>query len=301
MPHDIDRVLNLAAGHVWMIDQAKAREIAAFLALRADGASSWDQEPKPVAYAGEPVSGRRGPVHVLRLHGTIMPRAGMMSRMSGGVSMEAFQQAFRAAAEDSTAQAIVLDVDSPGGIVDLVPETAAMVYAARRADRPIVAVANTMMASAAYYIGSAADEIVVTPSGDVGSIGVYGMFDDMSEAFKMRGVNRTVIRSGPRKAEGAFGPLDDEARAHFQAGADAAYDMFVQAVARHRGVSAAVVRADPEKEAAHFGGGRAYSAREAVRLGMADRVDTFENTLMRVAQGRRSRRTSAARARLSLI
>lgn len=301
MPHDIDRILSAAAGGVWLIDEDKAREIVSVLALRASGErAGWDGGENAPVYAADSVKGRRGQVHVLRLHGTIMPRSGMMSQMSGGASLEQFQKAFRAAASDPSAQAIVLDVDSPGGYVDLVQETADMVYSARRADRPIVAVANTMAASAAYWIASAADELVVTPSGSVGSIGVYGMHDDLSGALEQRGIKREIIKAGPRKAEGAVGGLDDAARKHMQERISETYAQFVASVARHRAVDAAVVRADPEQADAHFGGGRAYHAKTAVRLGMADRVATFDETLMRVASGYRSRRSSLARARLNL-
>jgi signal peptide peptidase SppA len=301
MPHDIDRILAGVANGVWLIDPDKAREIISVLALRAGGGQTlWSGEPAQQVYASEPLQGRRGPVHVLKLHGTIMPRSGMMSQMSGGASLEQFQKAFGVAAQDETAQAIVLDVDSPGGSVEFVPETAEMVYRARRAGRPIVAVSNTTMASAAYFIASAADEIVVTPSGMIGSIGVYTMHDDLSEALKARGISRSLIKEGPRKAEGAIGALDEAARAHIQAFCADAYDLFVKAVAKHRGVPVATVRADPEKSETHMGGGRAYAAREGVRLGLADRVATLEETLARVSTGDRTTRTRVARARLSL-
>lgn len=302
MPHEIDRILALAASRVWLIDEVKADEIVNLLALRAasPAGAPWSAEDSAPVYAADPVRGRSGPVHVLQLQGTIIPRSGMMSRMSGGASLDQFGKAFEDAASDPSAQAIVIGIDSPGGVVDMVAETAEKVYAARRPGRPIIAVANTMAASAAYWLASAADEIVVTPSGSVGSIGVYGMHEDLTEALKMRGVSRTLIRSGPRKAEGAVGPLDDAAMKHRQAGADYAYDMFVKAVARNRNLPEKTVRADPETSEAHLGGGRSYHARDAVRLGLADRVATFEDTLMRAANGQRSRRASMARARLAL-
>lgn len=302
MSHEIDRILAACAGSTWAIDEAKAAEIAAMLALRAEGSETgWDGGEKEAVYAAQPVKGRNGPVHVLQLHGTVVPRGGMMSRMSGAASLEQFSKAFAAAANDPSAQAIVLNIDSPGGVVDMVAETQEAIFAARRADRPIVAVANTLCASAAYWIASAADETVVTPSGKVGSIGVLGQHNDMSKMLEKLGVSRTIISSGARKAEGVFGPLDEAALKHLQASADYAYDMFVKAVARNRNVPVATVRADPEASEAHFGGGRAYNAREAVRLGMADRVATFEATLSRVASGRRrATRASVARARLAL-
>jgi len=303
MPRDITRVLDAAAGRVWLIDRDKGAEIAGLLALWGAGeaAPDWNGAENEPVYAGDSVPGRTGPVHVLQLHGMIAPRGGMMTRMSGGASMEQFGRAFDQAAADTTASAIVLDINSPGGAVDLVAETAEKVHSARRAGRPITAVANTLAASAAYWIASAADEIVVTPSGSVGSIGVYGMHEDISAMLEARGIKRTLFRAGPRKAEGALGPLDDAAMKHRQAGAEYAYDMFVKAVARNRGVAASVVRADPEDSEQHFGGGRSYPARDAVRLGMADRIDTLEGTLKRAAAGQRSRSARMARARLTLL
>lgn len=303
MSHEIDRVLDMVASGIWLIEPDKAAQIAAFLALRASGsAPDWAEAPRPAIYASESHAGRNGPVHVLQLHGTITPRAGMMSKMSGGASMEMFQRAFSDAASDASAQAIVIDIDSPGGMVDLVPETAAMIYAARNASRPIIAVANTMAASAAYWIAAAADEIVVTPSGSVGSIGVYTTHENMAEALKARGITRTLISEGPRKTEGhPFGPLTDEARAATQARVRDTYEAFTTDVARFRGVSVAVVRADPEAGDQHFGGGRYYNAKMAVKLGMADRAATLNETLLRAGSSRRSRSVGMARKRLAMI
>jgi signal peptide peptidase SppA len=303
MPHEIDRILQFVASGVWLIDPDKAAEIMSVLALRSSGmARDWAEEPREPVYAADPVQGRRGTVHVLKLHGSIMPRGGMMSRMSGGASLEMFQKSFMRAAEDATAQAIVMEVDSGGGMVDQVPETAAMIYGARRAGRPIVAVANTMAGSAAYWIAAAADELVVTPSGKVGSIGVYTMHDNMAKALEKAGIDRNLISSGPRKTEGhPFGPLDDAAKAAVQAQVQNTYKMFTTAIAKFRGVSVDVVRADPEKTDAHFGGGRSYHAKEAVRLGMADRVATFDETLRRVAAGRAGNSPAMARKRLQMI
>ncbi len=301
MSHEIERVFALAANSIWLIDEDKGFEVAQMLALRAaGGASDWaTEQPKPV-YAAEPVAGRNGPVHVLKLQGTITPRAGMMSRMSGGASLDQFSAAFKAAANDQNAQAIVMEIDSPGGVIDMVQETADLIYGARRADRPIIAVANTMAASAAYWIASAADEIVVTPSGSVGSIGVYSMHDDMTSARERLGIERSMFKAGARKAESVLGSMDDAARAHRQHSVEAVYDTFVRTVARNRNVSVSTVKADPEQAEHHFGGGRAYHAREAVRLGMADRVGTFEDALRRASQGRRKGGLRLARARIAM-
>ncbi len=297
------RIIEAVAARPWFIEDAYGKEICAFLAATAAGQRpGWEGKEENVAtYAADSVSGRKGAVHVLRLHGTIMPRGGMMSQMSGGASLEMFTKAFDQAAADANAAAILIEVNSPGGAVDLVAETAERVYKARKPGRPIVAHANTGMHSAAYWIGSAADEIVATQTGMVGSIGVFGMHRDLTAAMEKAGIKQTVIKSGPRKAEGVIG-LTEEALAHQQAQADAMYDLFVSAVAKHRGVPKSKVRADPEADAgklASLGGGRSYNAKDALKMGLIDRIATFEQTAARLARGNTSLGT--ARARVALI
>lgn len=302
MPHEIDRILGAVSASLWMIDPDKAVEIANVLALRAAGQpQDWAGAPNQATYASEPVKASRGNIHVLKMHGTIMPRADFMMQMSGGVSLETFRKAFMNAASDPNAAAIVIDGNTPGGMVDMVPETANMIFKARRPDRPIVAVSNTMIASAGYYLASAADEIVMSPSANIGSIGVYTMHDDLSKRLEEQGVKKTTIFRGARKTERhPFAPLSKEAEAAIQKGVNVAYDGFTADVAKFRGVPVATVRADPENSEEHFGGGRVYHAKEAVRLGMADRIETLDETIQRLAGPRRKRSTRTARARLNL-
>ncbi|TIX72127.1 MAG: S49 family peptidase [Mesorhizobium sp.] len=286
MAHEINRLLRAFASQPWFIEPRKAEQIIAALELRANygvRAEPYRAEPAQRPKTAEPV----GNVTVLRLYGPILPRAEAVKDISqASALMTEFQQAFRSAAADPNVGAIILDIDSPGGQVDLVPETAAMIRAARRADRPIVAVANTLAASAAYWIASAADEIVVTPSGEVGSIGVYTVHEDVSELLAAEGVRVTFISEGPRKVEAnPFEPLGTEARAALQANVRHFYDMFVSDVAKGRGVSTAIVKADPEKSDKHFGGGRVYPGKQAVELGMADKVATLDETITRLQRG----------------
>lgn len=310
MSHEIERVLRAAAQGCWFIEPRKAQEIAAMVALRVQHgprAEAWGdgKKPAPMAEVAGAGAGQKV-IRVVRLHGSIMPRGNMLSDMSGAVSLERFGQVFRQAAEAPDTGAIILDVDSPGGQVSLVPETVEMIRSYRREDRPIVAISNTMAASAAYWIAMGADELVVTPSGEVGSIGVYMLHMDYSERMKAEGVVPTFIAEGPRKVEGnPYQPLDEAARRALQADAKVFYDMFTADVAKARGVPVSVVRADPESAERHMGGGRTYGAREAVRLGMADRVETFDELVARlgrrVAGGGRRRRADIERKRLALI
>jgi signal peptide peptidase SppA len=168
-----------------------------------------------------------------------------------------------------------------------VEELAAEIYQAR-GQKPVVAVANSLAASASYWIAASADELVVTPSGEVGSIGVFAMHEDMSGLMEQMGVRVSLISAGKHKTEtNPFEPLTDEARAALQEQVDGYYEMFVRAVARGRGVGVADVRGG-------FGEGRLVGAKEAVRLGMADRVETMEQTIGRLSRRHRNGRSAAA-------
>jgi signal peptide peptidase SppA len=189
--------------------------------------------------------------------------------------------------------AIVLDIDSPGGIVYGTPELSAYLRGLRDSGaKPIYAAANAQAASAAYWLGSAATKLFVTPSGEVGSIGVWNMHIDASEAWKKFGAEITLIFAGKYKVEGhPFGPLDDEARAELQRGVDDYYGQFLTDVAAGRRVSKSTV----EKT---YGQGRTIEAERAKSLGMVDGVATLGELLAGLlppaSQG--SRRATAAAA-----
>ena len=214
-------------------------------------------------------------VAVLPLFGVIFPRANMMTDMSGATSAERFGAQFTKLVKDPEITAIILDVDSPGGQVDGIEELSQQIFDAR-GQKPIVAVSNHLMASAAYWIGTAADEVVITPSGEVGSIGVFAVHEDISAALEKEGIKVSLISQGKYKTEGnPYEPLTDEARAAIHARVGDYYDSFVDSVARNRGVKSASVRNG-------FGEGRVVGARQAVELGMADRVGTLEETIDRL-------------------
>lgn len=238
-----------------------------------------------------------GDVAVLPLYGVTFPRANMMSDMSGGASLEKLGRLVQTTAADESIGAIVLDADTPGGNVAGVTEFASIVRAARE-QKPVIAVANHTMASAGYWIGASATEIVATPSARVGSIGVYTMHENMAAAMEKEGVERTLISSGKFKTEGhPLGPLDDEARANIQAHVDETAAVFHADVAAGRGVSAAQVRGG-------FGEGRTLSATDALAEGMIDSIGTLDETIARLTgrtqraadKGRRQRATARALA-----
>lgn len=225
--------------------------------------------------AKRPADKRLGSVAVLPLFGTIFPRANLMTQVSGATSAEMFGMQFDELIKDAEVRAIVMDVDSPGGQVSGIEELSQKIYEAR-GSKPIVAVANHTMDSAAYWIGTAADEIVITPSGEVGSIGVFAVHQDISKQLEQDGIKLTMIKEGKYKSEGnPWEPLSEEAKSAIQVSVSEYYDAFTKSVARNRGVELDDVRNG-------FGEGRTVGANRAVELGMVDMIGTLDETVNRM-------------------
>lgn len=270
------RILLAVANEIWAMQPEKIHAVIEVLRFQALG-GKYDEEELQARITKQDekeVARRAGSVALMPLRGVISNRANMLDDISGGTSSEMFGRAFTAAVRDDTIKAVVIDIDSPGGAVSGSDELSSMIFDARGV-KPIVAHVNANMASAAYWIGTAADEVVVTPSGAVGSIGVYGVHDDISKALADEGINKTLIASGKYKVEGnPFEPLSDDARAYMQTRVDAAHSNFVRTVARNRGTTISAVRDG-------FGQGRMVDAPSAIDQGMADKIGTLEDTLNR--------------------
>ncbi|MSP50322.1 MAG: S49 family peptidase, partial [Alphaproteobacteria bacterium] len=217
----------------------KLQEIAQLLELKATGAVLPQAEvaariggrrevgAAPVALhqaaGGSSGTGRGATIAVIPIYGVIAQRMGMMSEISGGTSTQRVSADLRQAVADPRVSRIVLDIDSPGGGVYGISELADEIRKSR-GPKPIIAQANSLMASAAYWIGSACDELVCTPSGEVGSIGVYGVHEDWSTAYADAGIKFTLVKAGKFKAEGVdFEPLSKEAAGDMQRRVDEYY------------------------------------------------------------------------------
>lgn len=271
-------ILMAFASELWAMQPEKMVAVVEFLASQAADIkfSAEEIEAKIAPQTAKAVARREGNIAMIPVRGVISNRINMMGNLSGGggTSTEALAQQIRNAVNDDGVKAIILDVDSPGGAVSGTDEVAAAIYRSR-GSKPIIAQVNATAASAAYWIASAADEIVVTPSGQVGSIGVYTVHDDISAALEKAGVKKSIISAGAFKMDGnPFAPLGDEARAYVQQQVDASYEMFVDRVASSRGVTSSAVRSG-------FGQGRMVMAKQAIADGMADRIATMDETLER--------------------
>ncbi len=241
-------------------------------------------------------------IAVLPLYGVITQRGNMVEDISGpgSTSTQKFTSALRQVLADDTVAQILIDIDSPGGSVYGVSELATEIMKART-QKPVVAVANSLAASAAYWIGCAAGEFYVTPGGEVGSIGVWQAHFDYSKALEDEGVKPTLISAGKFKVEGnPYVPLDLEALSFMQSRVDDYYNAFAKAVAKGRGLTVNDVREG-------MGEGRVLGADAALAAKMVDGVATFDEVLAKMQKTARSAqpvgasRLKQARAALALI
>lgn len=224
----------------------------------------WDDDdegrPERAADKGYDVANGVALVHVC---GTLVQKNGYLRPYSGMTGYDGIRQCFMTALEDSEVQAIALDVDSSGGEVAGCFDLVDAIYDAR-GEKPIWAILDECAYSAAYAIASAADHITVPRTGGTGSIGVVCCHVDWSKALAGAGVAVTFIQYGDRKTDGASEkPLTDEALKRFQGDIDTLGELFVETVARNRGVGASKIRATQAGT---------YLGQAGVSLGLADAV-----------------------------
>lgn len=275
------RILAFVSEHPWALLPQTLDILVEVLTLRASGTMFSDEEIQArigAAAATRPSARAVGAVAVLPLYGIIAPRMNAMTQMSGGTSAQQFGALLQSAVDNPDVAAVVLDVDSPGGNVFGIQELADTIRGAR-GDKPIVAVANTMAASAAYWLATQADELIVSPSSQVGSIGVMAVHVDDAAAEEKAGIKTSIITTAKYKAEGSL-PLTEEARSAMETMAMGYHRAFVADVGRGRGVARQTVEET-------FGQGRLVAAAAAVKLGMADAVGTLDQVVARLAAGRK--------------
>lgn len=216
----------------------------------------------------------RDGVAIIPVEGPIARRASFFSDFSGGTSIAALALDLHNALNDPSIHSLLLNIDSPGGTVSGTSELADMIYAAR-GKKPIVAYVGGLGASAAYWLGSAADEIVAEDTAIIGSIGVIAIVPDSS---KQTSKDIEIVSSNaPLKRVDAS---TESGRAVIQTQVDDLAQVFVARVARQRGVSTDKVLSD-------FGRGDAMIASKALAVGMIDRIGSFEQTVADLQTRRR--------------
>ena len=255
----------------WAIIPSKLAEIRDIYATHMKGDKIDIKAIKAEALPSESYSVEGG-VAVIPVQGVLTKTRTFFSYLFGGTSMRDVGIAFQEALDDTAVHSIVLAVDSPGGTVDGTHELTSQIMQAR-GKKPVVTVADGMMASAAYWIGSAADKAYISgPTVEVGSIGVVATHIDVSKQDEMWGEKYTEITAGKyKRISSAHRPLTEEGRASIQERVDGIYSVFVQSVADNRGRSVEQIL-----EAAD---GKIYMGQAAVDVGLVDGVATLTDII----------------------
>lgn len=205
----------------------------------------------------------RDGVAIIPVVGSIFRYANMFTEISGATSTQILSLDFNTALNDKDVKGILLNIDSGGGQANGISELAQMIFNARGI-KPIKAYIGGSGASAAYWIGSSANEVIINDTGVAGSIGAMLSFDDDTDKKKAEGVKEVKIIS-------SVSPLKNS-DSELQALVDSLGNIFVENVARNRGVSVEDVKSN-------FGKGGLFVGKEAVNAGLADKVGTFEEVL----------------------
>lgn len=284
----------------WAITPAKKAEINEIYAthLRGEKIDLKGVEAaigRPLANEQTAYTNRKG-VAVIEVDGVIAKKMNMFSRISGGVSTQLLASTFRQALDDRGVTAIVMVVDSPGGEVDGTQDLAELIYSSRDV-KPIVTLADGLMASAGYWIGAAAGKVyAANDTTIVGSIGVVASHTDVSKAEESYGYKTTEITAGRyKRIASQYAPLSPEGRQSIQDQVDYIYSVFLDAVAKYRGAASA--------EAVHesMADGRLFFGQQAVDNGLVDGVATLDQIIESLSKGEFPDVTTGARAAVSVL
>lgn len=262
---------------------AAATRPQASLLLEARLANFVGNAPEASRMVGEPIAQdrqiqyrRKDGVAVMTIDGPMAPRGIVTDDRYRWHTYEGIQSRLRMIEADPEVHTLLADWNSPGGYVALCKETADA-FARVAVSKRVVSLANPMIASAAYWIASPSDEICISPSGEVGSIGVLMSHQDWSAFFKMIGVDTTLISAGEHKTDGhPYGPLSDSVKGDFQAEVEGLRQMFTQAVGEYRPALGADGALKTEA--------RMYFGADAVATGLADRVIDFDSLLAELSK-----------------
>lgn len=205
-------------------------------------------------------------VAILPVVGPIFPRANLMT-MSGGASVQSLAYDFKTALESNAVDSIILNIDSPGGQLTGIQEFADMIFAANE-KKPVISYIYGMGASAAYCLAAAGSEIVISKSGDAGSIGIVAIYSSNKRERDKKGIDEFEIVSSqsPNKRPD---PGTEQGRAQIQATVDAAAEVFIGSIAKYRGVTA-------EDVLSKYGQGGMFLGEQAITNGLADRIGSLE-------------------------
>ena len=217
-------------------------------------------------------------IAVIDIKGSIVNDQSFINYLMNDAILPDIKQQLQQAVSSKKIKSIILNIDSPGGVVDGTYELADYIASI---EKPVIAYASGCVCSSAYLLASAANEIYITPSTDAGSIGVLLIHKDFSEYEKQEGIKTTVLTAGKYKGLGnPYEPLNTTAKETFQERLDYIYSMFVDTVAKYRNKDV--------KEVLNMADGKVFIGKQAVDAGLVDGIATMNDVLNNTLLGKSS-------------
>lgn len=265
----------------WDIYPPVAQEICLAMTAAADGGpkTPWRTTPSAEVISlgiGSALDPKSIPIvngtAFVPIRGVIVPRASAEDDWYEQVGCDAIVAATANAIANESVNRIVALIDSPGGSALHLEETAQEIMALR-GKKPMLAYCDGMMASAAYYIGSAFGPIYAGPSSMIGSIGCIYWHVSLQGMLEEWGIKVTPVHLGKHKADGSpYADLNEQSKATLQEWVDAYGGQFVNAVARHRGVT-------PKQVSEGYGQAKVFIAEKALSMGMIEGIASLKTIL----------------------
>ncbi|MGH8758879.1 MAG: S49 family peptidase [Burkholderiales bacterium] len=262
----------------WAIQPEKLRELQAIYGTHLRGekidiAGIEARLGRPLSSEQQAYTVEQGGVAVLRMSGVIAPKANLFMQVSGGISTQMATKQLESATADPRVRTTVLALDTPGGNVIGTPEMATAVYELSKV-KPIVVHSDGVLASAGYWIGSAANAIYISgPVIEVGSIGVV-----VSRSFNPNASSEEehIVAGKYKRLSKSKEPLSAESRAIVQADVDYVYTLFVDDVAKYRDTTS-------QQVLDRMADGRVFRGQQAIDAGLVDGVSTLDALLEQMA------------------
>ncbi len=233
---------------VWMIHPEKLKTMTELLLKKVmdDGSLALLQANKPEGEKTDVVQ-RKGSTAILNIEGVMVPKASWLDAMCGFTSTIGLHHEFNGLVEDPSVDRIINYFDTPGGSTTGIEEFAQSVFEARKV-KEVISFTDVDMCSAGFYVGSAAEHIVATPSSDVGSVGVYASI--IKEKTEGRDFDVHIFQAGANKLFGSpETPLTEAEKEYFQAKVDGAYETMTADIAKYMNASQEQVK---ETEASFY-------------------------------------------------
>ncbi|HEX8653101.1 MAG TPA: S49 family peptidase [Pyrinomonadaceae bacterium] len=283
------RFFNYLAAQPWAITEECLRRMHEIYCIALERKANGEQLDRSALEKelGRPLDNTRavtvrGGVATIPVEGPIFRRADMFTDVSGATTIETLAKDFNEALTNPAVKAIIFYIDSPGGEVNGINEFSDMVFAARGGDKPVVSYVAHDGASAACWIATSSEEVILDATASLGSIGIVAAVPDPNKQYK-RDIEFVSSQSPKKRPD----PTTEKGKAVIQDLVDSLAAVFVECMARNRGVTPGTVIND-------FGGGALLVGEQAVDAGLADRVGSYEQVLSElqaeVASGARAPR-----------